>query len=73
MDLSEAEDSGAVVVRVYEAFGQRGASILQFGRAPKRVLETDMMEENGKVLKHKGNALPLYFTPYEIKTLLVEF
>lgn len=68
-----AEDSGAVVLRVYEAFGQRGETTLTFGRTPKRVLETDMMEENGVARKTRGNELDLFFTPYEIKTLLVEF
>jgi len=71
--VKKAEDSKAVVLRVYEAYGQRNAATIAFARQPKRVYETDMMEENPKPLRLKGHEVSLFFTPYEIKTLLVEF
>lgn len=71
--IKKAEDSDAVVLRIYEAFGQRGEALLEFGRPPRRVQECDMMEENGKPVRAHGRQVPLFFTPYEIKTLLIEF
>lgn len=71
--VKKAEDRDAVVLRLYEAYGQRNTASLAFARAPRRVSETDMMEEHGQPVRLKGNAVSLYFTPYEIKTLLIEF
>lgn len=71
--VKKAEDSSAVVVRIYEAYGQRNNATIAFARTPRRVAECDMMEENAKPLRLKGNEVALFFTPYEIKTLLVEF
>jgi alpha-mannosidase len=71
--IKKAEDSDAVIIRLYEALGQRGESVVTFSRAPRAVSVCDMMEENDTPVKFKEHSVPLYFTPYEIKTLKVQF
>jgi alpha-mannosidase len=71
--IKKAEDSDALVLRLYEAFGQRGPVELTFGRPPRSVSLCDMMEENDQPVKTKENTVSLYFTPYEIKSLKVHF
>ena len=67
------EDSDALIVRLYEAYGQRGNVALTFGRPPKRISECDLMEENGQPVSLKKNSIHFYITPYEIRTFRVEF
>ena len=71
--VKKAEDSNALIVRLYEGYGQRGEVLLSFARAPKSISVCDMMEENDKPVKFKGHSAALYFTPYEIKSLKVQF
>lgn len=71
--VKKAEDSDAIIVRLYEACGQRGDVLLSFARAPKSITICDMMEENDTPVKFKGHSVALYFTPYEIKSLKVRF
>lgn len=71
--LKRAEDSQAIILRAYEAHGQHSSATLAFDQLPKRIAETDMMEENPKFIRLKAHEVVLSFTPYEIKTLLVEF
>jgi alpha-mannosidase len=63
------EDSNALIVRLYEAFGQRGNATVTFGTDVKSISECDLMEENDVPVKLKGNSATLYMTPYEIRTL----
>ncbi|HOZ46480.1 MAG TPA: alpha-mannosidase [Candidatus Hydrogenedentes bacterium] len=67
------EDSDAIIVRLYEAFGQRGDVALTFGRMPVSVTECDLMEENDVPVKRKGSTVSFYMTPFEIRTFKVEF
>lgn len=71
--IKKAEDTHAIVVRAYEAHGQRNKTTFTFAKQPYQVFEVDMMEENPKSLKSKSHKVELLFTPYEIKTLLVKF
>lgn len=71
--VKKHEDSDALIVRLFEGYGQRGDVTLTFAKAPKSVSLCDMMEENDEAVKFKGNEVPLYFTPYEIKSLKVTF
>jgi alpha-mannosidase len=71
--VKKAEDSDALIVRMFESYGQRGEVLLSFARAPKSISVCDMMEENDKPVKFKGHTAALYFTPYEIKSLKVQF
>jgi alpha-mannosidase len=71
--VKKHEDSDALIVRLFETYGQRGDVTLTFAKTPKSVTLCDMMEENDVTIKFKGNEVPLYFTPYEIKSLKVTF
>jgi alpha-mannosidase len=71
--VKKAEDSNALVVRIYEAYGQRGDVAITFWRKPRKITECDLMEENDEALETDGNTLRLYVTPFEIRTLKVRF
>ncbi|NIA14301.1 MAG: hypothetical protein GWP08_09475 [Nitrospiraceae bacterium] len=71
--LKKHEDSDAVIVRLFEAYGQRGTVSVHFGKPPLRVTECDCMEENDTPLEVEGDTVSLYVRPYEIRTLKVEF
>jgi alpha-mannosidase len=71
--VKKAEDSNDLVLRFYEAYGQRGETTITFDRKPKRVFECDLMEENGKRIAINGHSVALYFKPFEIRTLKVQF
>ncbi len=71
--VKKCEDSKAVIVRVYEAYGQRGDACLTFGAKPRKVTECDLMEENDVPVKLQGNSVRFYVTPYEIRTFKVQF
>ena len=67
------EDSNAIIVRVYEAFGQRGDVKLTFGRTPKAVTECDLMEENDTPVTLRGATVSFAVTPCDIRTFKVVF
>ena len=71
--VKKHEDSNALIVRLYEAYGQRGDVTLTFAGKPRKVTECDLMEENDAPVKTKGNAVRFYVTPYEIRTFKIEF
>jgi alpha-mannosidase len=71
--VKKAEDSDAIIVRVYEAYGQRGEVKLTFGRKPKKVTECDLMEENDVPVKLSAATVAFSITPYEIRSFKVVF
>ncbi len=71
--VKKHEDSGAVIVRLYEAHGQRGPATLTFSRKPASVSECDLMEENDRPVQLEGHSLRFYVTPYELRTFKVRF
>jgi len=71
--VKKHEDSNALIVRVYEAYGQRGPVTLTFQSPPKKVTECDFMEENDGKVSLEGAELKTYFNPFEIKTYKVVF
>ena len=71
--VKRCEDSDALIVRLYEAYGQRGDVTISFGRKPKEVAECDLMEENDAPVAMKGNHVRFYVTPFEIRTFKVTF
>ncbi|MBN2308173.1 MAG: alpha-mannosidase [Candidatus Hydrogenedentes bacterium] len=71
--VKKHEDSDALIVRCYEAYGQRGAVTLTFGRQPARVTECDLMEENDTAVTLAGSSVKFTVTPYEIRTFKVTF
>lgn len=59
------------ILRLYEDYGARENAVLTFGRAPKKVFLTNMMEKDEAELTLEGNELFLTVKPYEIVTLRV--
>ncbi len=71
--IKRAEDSDAIIVRLYEAHGQRGPVNVTFADEPKSVMECDLMEENDRPVEVNAANVRLYVTPYELRTLKVQF
>jgi len=67
------EDSDALIVRLYEAYGQRGNVALTFGRKPEKVTECDLMEENDLPVKLDGATIRFHVTPFQIRTFKLVF
>jgi alpha-mannosidase len=71
--VKKHEDSDALIIRLYEAYGQRGDFTLTFGTTPGEVTECDGMEENDTPVKLRGNSVNGYITPFQIRTFKVSF
>ncbi|ANS73590.1 hypothetical protein AWM70_02515 [Paenibacillus yonginensis] len=72
--VKKAEDSSAMIVRLYEFGGSRGTARLTLASELGGILraeETDLLEENPEPLKVTGQSVELFFKPYEIKTLRI--
>jgi alpha-mannosidase len=71
--VKRAEDSDALVVRVYECANRRGPFELKFPFAVSSAIETNLLEEEtGKVeIGGDGQSIGGFIKPFEIKTFLV--
>lgn len=68
-----AEDSDALILRVYEATGKDSTAKITLFAAPKSVEETNLMEEQPKKVKFSGNTIEVPIGHYELKTFKVTF
>jgi alpha-mannosidase len=71
--IKKAEDSKAIIFRVYEAHNQRGEAQLEFAHTPIKVEECNLLEQERKHISFINNIVKFYILPYEIKTFIVEF
>jgi alpha-mannosidase len=71
--IKKAEDSNAVIIRLYEAHHMGVQAKLTFGIDPQSIEETNLMEESLGWLPFQGRSLLLNLNPYEIKTIKVHF
>jgi alpha-mannosidase len=71
--VKKAEDSDDVIIRVYEAYGQRGKVTMNFKFNPEKALECNLMEENDQRMFVKDKSIAFYIKPYEIRTFKVKF
>ena len=71
--VKKAEDSDAVIVRLYECYNRRTPVTLIFGKELTSVVECNMMEEGADPVEFTGNQATFEMNPYEIKTLKVTF
>ncbi len=69
--VKRAEDSDALILRLYETWNRATDCSIRFGRLMEMAAQCDMMEENEDLLQVEGNRLRLHFRPFEIKTLKV--
>ncbi len=66
--VKRAEDSDALILRLYETWNRATDCSIRFGRLMEMAAQCDMMEENEALLQVEGNRLRLHFRPFEIKT-----
>jgi len=70
--VKKTEDGDDIIVRLYEAYGQRGEVTLTFGVTPQEVSECNLMEEDDQEMEVNGSAVSFYIKPYEIRTFKVK-
>ena len=66
------EDARALVVRIYEAWGQRGPVTVRAPWTVGRATVTDLLERELAVTVADGAAVTLDMAPFEIVTLKLE-
>lgn len=71
--VKKAEDSDAVIIRMYETWNKRTNCTLNTGLKIQSLFGTNMMEEKDFVIPHTDNSAELEFRPFEIKTLKIFF
>jgi alpha-mannosidase len=69
--IKRAEDGDALVVRLYEAHGARGAASLRLGLPVKSAHFANLLEDQGEAARVDGDAIEVPYRPYEIVTLLI--
>jgi alpha-mannosidase len=67
--VKRAEDSDALIVRLYEAYGQRHSSRLSTARHIAAAAVVDLLERELSPLDTDGQTVALEFRPFEIKTV----
>jgi alpha-mannosidase len=66
--VKQAEDSGDMVVRVYESQGRRAKAKLRFHGGVSNARECDLMESDISLVNLDGDGFEFEIKPYEIKT-----
>lgn len=67
--VKNAEDSDAVIVRLYECHGARGAARITSALAIKTAERVNLLEEPMAAVSRTGDGIELEFEPFEIITL----
>ncbi len=67
-----AEDSGALVLRLYEAHGGRGRARVRIGLPFTTARRSNLLEDDLGPAEIDGDAVVLEFRPWQIVTLLVD-
>jgi len=70
--FKKADDGDAVILRFFEAKGEQTTCECTFFRRVKRVVLTDLLENEEGELRTEGNKVTVMFRPFEILTLKVE-
>jgi len=70
--IKRAEDSDAVIVRLYEAWGRSCSAHIRTSLPTSRVHVCDLLERNVSQLPAAGGAFGLDFAPFKIVTLKLE-
>ncbi|HWT76201.1 MAG TPA: glycosyl hydrolase-related protein [Mobilitalea sp.] len=66
--VKKAEDSEAIIIRLYECYNMRTKVNCQFFHELQRVAECDLMENEIEEINSQGNHFAFDIKPYEIKT-----
>jgi alpha-mannosidase len=67
--IKRAEDSDAIIVRLYEAHNARGKAQVEFGFPVKKAFRCDLLENEQENLPVTDNSITLDVRPFEIITL----
>jgi alpha-mannosidase len=70
--IKRAEDSDAVIVRLYEAWGGRCKARVRTTLPASRAFLCDLLERNREEVPVHGGVIELHFTPFKILTLKLE-
>jgi alpha-mannosidase len=70
--VKKAEDSDALVLRMYEAYNKKANATITLGFEPKRVTLVGLMEDEISEVAVCGNSFTLPVKPFEIVTVKVE-
>lgn len=71
--VKKAENSDAVIMRLYEAGNSRGQTTLTFDRRVKQACECNLLEEGELPVKVRRRSVTVPVAPFEIKTLRIVF
>jgi len=69
--VKKAEDSGALIVRLYEAHGATARATLRLHDEFATAALVDLMEGSPVALAHSGGRIPLTLRPFEIVTVRI--
>ena len=69
--LKKAEERGGLILRAWQASGQRGEVSLTFANKLKKVVECDLMEREIEIIDFSEQGFSFFVRPYEIKTFRV--
>jgi alpha-mannosidase len=69
--IKKAEDSDAVVLRLYEAHGARGTAKVKIGVPFTRAVRCNILEEEGEALTVQGGMVTVPYTPFQLVSLKV--
>ncbi len=68
--IKRAEDSDAIVLRLYEAHGARGTAGVTLGLPFSSARRANALEEEGEKLAVTGHVIDVPFRPHEIVTVV---
>ena len=67
--IKRAEDSDALILRLYEAHGGRGRARIRLNVPFSRACRTDLLEGEGEELAVAGDAIEVAYRPWELITI----
>jgi alpha-mannosidase len=70
--LKKAEDDGALVLRLYEPRGARGAAVIEV-EGLARAERVSLLEDDPRLPPVEGGAVRLELRPFEVVTLKLHF
>ena len=69
--VKRAEDSGALVLRLYEPHGGRGVALVRVAAPVERAVRANLLEDEGEALELRDGAIVVPFFPWQIVTVIV--
>ena len=69
--VKRAEDSDALLVRLYEANGARGRARLRLGRPVREAVSCNLLEDPGDRLPVHDGSIEIEYRPHQIVSVLV--